>query len=94
MSELPQLVMVCLPASGSAIQPSISCGSFEGVAYYATAIQAHTLSTDQYQAFQKTTEPFDVGVGASYFAFGLGVVVACWVLAHTTGIVLQSVRSF
>jgi len=94
-SMMAQAILVCMPGEdGAPIEPRISCGNVGGVPYFATVIKAHTLTTEQYQALVKSSAPFDTATGAGYFAFGLGVVVACWVLAHTAGLVLQSVRQF
>lgn len=90
----PSYVLACIPSAETPVQPQISCGSVDGVPLYATALEGHFLTSEQYQALQEASQPFDKVVGAGYFSFGLGVVVACWLLAHSAGLVIQSVRKF
>lgn len=52
------------------------------------------VTQEQYQALVEQPDPFDAITGAGFFSFGLGVVVACWLVAHAAGLVVQSVRSF
>lgn len=57
-------------------------------------VEGYTLTEEQYQSLTQQTDPFDAITGAGFFSFGLGVVVACWLVAHAAGLVVQSVRSF
>lgn len=88
-----ELIVVCRP-DVSATEASVlfSCGNVEGVPHNAYVVQAYLLTKEQHQALTVRTEPFDALVGAQYFGFGLGVVVACWLVAHTAGLVMQTLK--
>lgn len=89
-----EFVLVCSPSTDSSVSPQVLCGNVEGVPYYAQAIKAHLLTTEQYQDLVKTAAPFDATKGAELFAWGFGVVVTCWLVAHMAGVVLKAVRDF
>lgn len=89
----PELIVVCRSgADGSGASVLFSCGNVEGVPFSAYAVEAYLLTKEQHQALTVRTEPFDALVGAQYFGFGLGVVVACWLVAHTAGLVMQTLK--
>lgn len=88
-------LVYCGYSTAGFIQPPISCGEFNGTTLYLNTYRGHALTVKQYQELkQQKTDPVDVITGAGFFSFGLGVVVACWLVAHAAGLVVQSVRSF
>lgn len=94
MQSTAQFIVVCEQGTHSSLVPALDCGAYEGVAYSGQIVQGHILTTEQYQAFLVNSEPFDSVKGAEFFAYGFGVVVGCWVIAHMAAVVVRAIRVF
>jgi hypothetical protein len=88
-----ELIVVCRPGGEtSGLTVLFSCGNVEGVSYDAVAVKGYLLTEEQHQTLTRQLEPFDSLVAGQYFGFGLGVVVACWLVAHSAGLVMSTLK--
>lgn len=94
MDLTPQFIVVCGPSTPSSLVPAVDCGAYEGVSYAAHVAQGHILTNEQYQALLVNSAPFDAVKGAELFAYGFGVVVGCWVIAHMAAVVVRAIKGF
>ena len=86
-----QNVMVCVPVTSGATVPP--CSTFGGVKQKPVMKTVYLIEPASANLFDMAVEPLDSLSVASVFSIGFSMVLLCFLIARSVGVVLNLVRN-
>lgn len=77
----------------SATQFAWTGGSWVRSYFCVEPTEGHVVTSEQYRRLLELDAPFSVEHGAALFSYGVGIVLASYVVAYLTGVVLRTFRN-